>query len=206
MPMFDYIQGKKLLERYGIKSIDSRYVSSVEEAVKFAGKDKIVLKLISDKAIHKSKAGLVKLELVEQNEIASAYNDLIRKGKVLKPYKILAQKMAKSGVEIIIGGSTDKQFGKILLVGLGGIYVETFKDVQLGLCPITRNDALYMISELKSKNIITYNGEAEKQVVDLLLKVSKLLVEKKNISELDLNPVILRKDSYDVVDIRMIEG
>jgi succinyl-CoA synthetase beta subunit len=205
MPMLDYIQAKKLLETYGIKSADSKYVSSVEETVKFAGKDKIVLKLISNKAIHKSKAGLVKLDLTEQNEINAAYNDLVMKGKKLRPYKILAQKMAESGVEAIIGGNTDKQFGKMLLVGLGGIYVETFKDVQLGLCPITRNDAVYMLSELKSGRIITYDGKAEKQIVDLLLKVSKLLVEKKNISELDLNPVILRKDSYDVVDIRIIE-
>lgn len=204
--MLDYIQGKKLLERYGIKSVESKYVSSVEEAVKFAGKDKIVLKLISDKAIHKSKAGVVKLDLEEQSDITAAYSDLVRKGKTLRPYKILAQKMAKNGVEVIIGGSTDKQFGKMLLVGLGGIYVETFKDVQLGLCPITRNEALYMLSELKSRSIITYDGEAEKQIVDLLLKVSKILVDKKNIGELDLNPVILRKDSYDVVDIRMIEG
>jgi succinyl-CoA synthetase beta subunit len=203
--MLDYIQGKKLLDRYGIRSVESRYVSSAEEAVKFAGREKIVLKLISNKAIHKSKAGLVKLDLTEQSEINAAYSDLVGKGKKLRPYKILAQKMAKSGVEIIIGGNTDKQFGKMLLIGLGGIYVETFKDVQLGLCPITRNEALYMLSELKSGRIITYDGEAEKQVVDLLLKVSKLLVEKKSISELDLNPVIVRKDSYDVVDIRIIE-
>lgn len=203
--MLDYIAGKRLLDRYGIRSIESKYVFSAEEAVKFAGGNKIVLKGISDKAIHKSKAGLVKLELKEEDEIRSAYNELERKGKALKPFKILAQKMASSGVEVIIGGSTDKQFGQMLLVGLGGVYVETFKDVQLRLCPITKKDAGEMLAGLKSGRIITYDGEAENEIISLLLKISKLLVERKSISELDLNPVIIRKDSYDVVDIRIIE-
>jgi succinyl-CoA synthetase beta subunit len=204
MPLLDYMQAKKLLDRYGIKSVESVYVSSAEEAVRFSKGKKIVLKLVSDKALHKSKAGLVKLGLESEKEISTTYNELVRKGKKLRPYKILAQKMAVGGVEIIIGGSTDKQFGKMLLVGLGGIYVETFKDVQLRLCPITRGDALQMLSELQSGKVITYGGKATERVVSLLLKVSKLLVNNKRINELDLNPVIVRADSYDVVDIRML--
>lgn len=204
MPLLDYMQAKKLLERYGIRSVESKYVSSAEDAAKFAGEKRVVLKLISDKALHKSKAGLVKLDLDGEKEISSAYNELARKGKRLRPYKILAQKMAESGVEVIIGGNTDKQFGKFLLVGLGGIYVETFKDVQLRLCPITKNDAAKMLAELKSGRIITYNGKTQPSMVSLLLKVSKLLMENKRVSELDLNPVIVREDSYDVVDIRVI--
>ena len=108
--------------------------------------------------MHKSKEGFVKLGLQEPEDIAAAYNDLEKRGKKYAPFKVLAQKMASSGVEIIIGGSTDKQFGKMLLVGLGGIYVETFKDVQLKLCPITKMDAIDMLADLKSGKIITYNG------------------------------------------------
>ncbi len=66
-------------------------------------------------------------------------------------------------------------------------------------------DAIDMLADLKSGKIITYNGAAEKQIVDLLMKVSKMLVENEKITELDLNPVIVRADSYDVVDIRIIE-
>lgn len=203
--MLDYMLGKKLLDGYKIRSVDAKYVKSADEAVKFAGRSGIVLKVISDKAIHKTKEGLVKLGLQEVEEIIAAYKDLEKKGKKYSPFKVLAQKMAAPGVEMIIGGSTDKQFGKMLLVGLGGIYVETFKDVQLRLCPITKADAMDMLAELKSGKIITFNGAAEKQAVDLLLKVSKMLVERKGISELDLNPIIMRADSYDVVDIRIIE-
>lgn len=204
MPLLDYIQAKKLLDRYGIRSIDSKYVASAEEAASFAGGKKIVLKLISEKALHKSKAGLVKLGLENEKDIGTAYAELLRKGKKLRPYKILAQKMAEPGIEIIMGGKTDKQFGKMLLVGLGGIYVETFKDVQLRLCPITRGIALNMLSELQSERVITYQGKATERIVTMLLKVSKLLTNNKKVIELDLNPIIVRADSYDVVDIRIL--
>ncbi len=118
----------------------------------------IVLKLISDKAIHKSKEGLVKLDLRGKGEITAAFNYLVKKGEKLKPYKILAQKMSGGGIEIIMGGSTDKQFGRMLLVGLGGVYVETFKDVELRLCPISKDDAKEMLADLRSGGVITYNG------------------------------------------------
>ena len=204
MPLLDYMQAKKLLDRYGIRSVDAKYVNSADDAVKFSAGKKIVLKLISEKALHKSKAGLVKLDLESEKEIASAYAELLRKGKKLRPYKMLAQKMAEDGVEIIIGGNTDKQFGKMILLGLGGIYVEAFKDVQLRVCPITRGDAVDMISELKSGKVITYDGRSKERIVKLLLSVSKLLTNNKNVAELDLNPVIVRPGSYDVVDIRAI--
>ncbi len=204
MSLLDYMQAKKLLDKYKIRSVESKYVGSADDAWRFSAGKKIVLKLLSEKALHKTKAGLVKLGLAEEKEVRSAYDDLTKKGTKLKPYKILAQKMAEDGVEIIIGGNTDKQFGKVLLVGLGGIYVETFKDVQLRLCPITKADAEEMLSELESKDVITYGGRAEQEVVSLLLKVSKLLTDEKKIEQLDLNPVIVHPDSYEAVDIRVL--
>ncbi|MDE1855069.1 MAG: acetate--CoA ligase family protein [Candidatus Micrarchaeota archaeon] len=204
MPLLDYMQARKLLDKYKIKSIGSAYVNSAESAADFAKGKRIVLKLISEKAVHKSRAGLVKLDIDGEKEIAAAYDDLVRRGRMLRPYKILAQKMADPGVEIIIGGNTDAQFGKVLLVGLGGVYVEAFKDVQLRLCPITKADAVDMLSELQSRKIVTYDGKAEDEIVSLLMKVSKLLTENKKVSELDLNPVIVRQDSYEAVDIRIL--
>lgn len=204
MPLLDYMQAKRLLDRYGIRSIDGEYVGSAAEAVKFSGGRGIVLKLISDKALHKSKAGLVKLALREKEEITAAFNDLVRKGAKLRPYKILAQRMSEGGIEIIMGGNVDKQFGRMLLVGLGGVYVETFKDVELRLCPINKEDARGMLADLKSSKVVTYNGAATEMLASLLVKVSRLLVENGDVSELDLNPVIVREGSYDVVDIRII--
>ncbi len=203
MPLIDYFKGKQMLDRYGIKSVESRYVSSSEEAVRFAGNEPITLKLISDKALHKSKSGLVKLNL-KGSEIKNAFGELSAKSAKLRPYKIIAQKMARPGIEIIIGGRTDPQFGKLVLLGLGGIYVEVFKDFALRVCPITRYDADNMISQLKSKNVITFNGKDTEMIADLLVSISELLNENHNISELDLNPIIVREGSYEAVDIRIL--
>jgi len=202
--MLDYLQAKRILDKYGISSIASRYVTSGEDAIRFAGSKAIVLKVISNRAVHKSKAGLVKLRLSKPEEIRAAFKELANKGKRLTPYKILAQEMASGGVEAIIGGNTDEQFGKMILVGLGGVYVEIFKDVQLRLCPITRKDAESMLSELQSSSIITHNGKASAMLSSLLLRVSKMLTEEKKIKELDINPVIVKEDSYEVVDIRIM--
>jgi succinyl-CoA synthetase beta subunit len=203
MVLLDYFKGKEILDKYGIRSVDSSYVSSAKDASEFSGSDTVVLKLISSKALHKSKSGLVKLDL-RGAEVERAYEELCRKGKPLKPYNIIAQKMAKGGIEIIIGGRTDPQFGKLILLGLGGIYVEVFKDFALRVCPITKNDAVDMINQLKSRDVITFKGKNTKMLVKLLLSVSKLLVENKSIRELDLNPLIVKESSYEAVDIRMI--
>jgi|SRR5690348_3792740 len=203
MELMEYGAAAKLVNSYKIKSIESRYVKSAQEAISFSRGKKIVLKVLSGKALHKSKMGLVKVGLQNEKEIEAAFSELAKKGKKFAPYKIIAQKMAPGGIEIIIGGRNDAQFGKMVLLGLGGIYVETFKDFALRACPITRFDAKSMIAQLKSNKIVTYNGRMEAQLEDLLLKTSKLLVKTK-LEELDLNPVIIREDGYDVVDIRVL--
>jgi succinyl-CoA synthetase beta subunit len=204
--LWDYFKAKEILDKYGIRSIESRYVENADDAVKFSQSKPIVLKLISEKELHKSKAGLVKLELSNEKDIRRAYEELASKGKSLKPYKIIAQKMAEEGgIESIIGGRDDPQFGKLILIGLGGVYVEAFKDFALRVCPINEYDAGEMLEQLVSRNVITYKGESRKMLVKLLMSVSKLLVENPQIKELDLNPVILREKSYDVVDIRVLE-
>jgi hypothetical protein len=203
--LLEYFKAKGLLDRYGIRSIESRYVSNADAAVGFSKGEAIVLKVISEKALHKSRAGLVKLGLEDKNEIKRAYKELEAKGKKIAPYKIIAQKMAGRGVETIIGGREDPQFGKMVLIGLGGIYVEAFKDFALRSCPITRYDANEMLDQLRSREILTYNGKSTKMLTELLLSISRLLNENASIKELDLNPVILRESSYDIVDIRVLE-
>ncbi|MDE1869756.1 MAG: acetate--CoA ligase family protein [Candidatus Micrarchaeota archaeon] len=203
MELMEYGAAAKLVNSYKIKSIESKYVKDAKDAISFSKGKKIVLKVLSSKALHKSKMGLVKVGLSEPGEIEDAFSELVKKGKKFAPYKIIAQKMAQGGIEIIVGGRNDTQFGKMILLGLGGIYVETFKDFALRACPITRFDAQSMIAQLKSRNIVTYNGKMERQLEDLLLKTSALLVRTK-LEELDLNPVIIREDGYDVVDIRVL--
>ncbi len=193
-----------LLKQYNIRNVESKYVQSAKEAVSFSNGEPIVLKVLSQKALHKSKNRLVELNVSGAKEIANSYNQLSRRAKLFRPYKILAQKMVKNGIEIIIGGSIDPQFGKMILLGLGGIYVESFKDFALRICPITEYDAESMLNQLKSKPIIAPNEKSADQIKSLLLKVSQMFIENE-ITELDLNPVILHDDTYDAVDLRLIK-
>lgn len=192
-----------MLKKYGIESIRSKYVNSKEEAIRFADGKSIVLKLISEKQLHKANAGLVKVNLDTNANIEKAFDELKGKGKSLSPYKIIAQDSAKQGVEAIIGSRVDSQFGKLILFGLGGSYVEALKDVSIRLCPIDKYQAGQMIEQLRSSALITHNGKATERIESLLMQASKM-IEKENIEELDLNPVIIREDGYDIVDIRVL--
>ncbi|MCL5122458.1 MAG: acetate--CoA ligase family protein [Candidatus Marsarchaeota archaeon] len=200
--LLEYEKARALLDRYGIRSIDSRYLQSGKEAASFAEKGNIAMKAISQKALHKTKSGLVVLNVSSDNA-EKAFAELSKKAEKYRPYRILGQRMAPSGLEIIVGGRTDEQFGKLILIGLGGIYVEVFRDFALRVCPISRHDAESMIEQLKSKSVIAKDTETERMLVDLLLKVSKMLSEN-DITELDLNPIILHEKGYDAVDLRVM--
>lgn len=202
--LVDYDKANALLKKYGIATVGSRYVKSAGDAIAFAGGNSIALKVLSPKAIHKTKSGLIALDLSTAQDITEAYKRLAKKAQKLKPSRMLAQRMVKRGLEIIIGGNIDPQFGKMVLLGLGGIYVETFKDFALRVIPISRYDADSMVNQLKSKNIIAPDSHSEKLIMDLLLKVSRML-ENNDIKELDLNPIMLHDGRYDAVDLRILK-
>ncbi|MGC8649024.1 MAG: acetate--CoA ligase family protein [Candidatus Micrarchaeia archaeon] len=199
----DYDKAGLLLNSYGFKLIESKFTTSADEAISFADGREIILKAITLKATHKSKNGLIFPNLTNEEEIKRAYNLLVKRAQKFKPFQILVQPMIKNGIEIIIGGNTDKQFGKMVVVGLGGIYVEVFKDFSARICPISGYDAQMMINELKSKNIIASNPHYENLVKEIIVKASKMFMEN-NIQEFDLNPVILHDNTYDIVDLRML--
>jgi succinyl-CoA synthetase beta subunit len=202
MALVEYFEAERLLKRHGIRSVESRYVRSAEEAAAFSAGEQIVLKAVSGKALHKAKSGLVIAGLAG-DEIAKAYSSLERRAAPYRPYRILAQKMVRGSVEIIIGGSEDAQFGKMVLLGLGGIYVEAFRDFALRVCPINIDEALSMVRQLRSRSVIAPNAPRERMVAELVLKVARMYQNSK-VKELDLNPVILHDGAYDAVDIRMI--
>ena len=204
--LMDYMKAKALLNDYSIRSVDSTYVNSAQEAINFSKKKPIVLKVLTQKALHKSKSGLVELNLKDDVSISNAYHKLVKKSLGYKPYKILAQHMVdykSDNIEIIIGGRNDPQFGQLVLIGLGGIYVETFKDFTLRVCPINKKDAFSMIDELKSGHIIAKDKKNRDMIAEILTNVSKLMINNK-INELDLNPLILHDNTYSAVDLRLL--
>ncbi|MGC8537662.1 MAG: acetate--CoA ligase family protein [Candidatus Micrarchaeia archaeon] len=202
--LVEYMEAYRLMKKYGIKTVQSAYVSSAQQAIKFSAGKPIVLKAISNKALHKTKSGLVALNLNGDSQISTAFARLTKAAEKYKPYKILAQHMVPQGIEVIMGGREDAQFGKLILFGLGGIYVETFKDVSIRVCPIKKTDAQSMLDDLKSKSIIAKDAKSASMLEGLLLKVSRMLVEN-DIKELDLNPLILHDGTYDAVDLRILK-
>jgi succinyl-CoA synthetase beta subunit len=204
MPMIDYIEASKMAKRYGLRVARAAYVSSADDAVSFASGKTVVMKVISQKAIHKTKSGVVLLDLRGEKEVRKGFSDLTKKAAQLKPYKILIQEMVKGGVEIIIGGTVDQQFGKLILLGLGGIYVEVFKDFAERVCPVGRAEAVSMVNQLRAKKVIAPDGKSEEMVISLITRIGKMF-EDEGLAELDLNPVILHDGTYDLVDIRAIK-
>lgn len=203
MALVEYFAAERLLKKQGIRSAESRYVRSPEDAVRFSGGGRIVLKAISGKALHKSRSGLVVAGLEGEDGIARAYRSLEKRAAQYRPYRILAQKMVGGNIEIIIGGNEDAQFGKMILLGLGGIYVEAFRDFALRVCPINMDEALLMVRQLRSRAVVAPDAARERMVAELVLKAARMYQNSK-IKELDLNPVILHDGTYDAVDIRMI--
>lgn len=164
----------------------------------------IALKAIGKKIIHKSDIGGVKLHIASKNEALHAFHSL---QKIHGIEKVAVQPMVK-GIEIIIGGKRDMQFGPVVLIGSGGIYTEILKDVSMRLCPVTKKDAMEMICELKIYPILMGSRGQKKinvnRLAQLLVNVSHLMRNEK-ISELDLNPVMATPQKIVVVDVRIIE-
>lgn len=168
----------------------------------------IALKIISDEISHKTDVGGVKIGIKNDQALSLAYDEIMESVKGYSMNGILVQKMARKGIELIIGGKKDTQFGHLIILGLGGVYVEIFKDISLRLCPITENDVEEMIEELKSHPIIRgargQKGISIKELKELMLATSRF-IQKNDLKELDLNPVIFNENGYDIVDARMVK-
>ncbi|MDE1856834.1 MAG: acetate--CoA ligase family protein [Candidatus Micrarchaeota archaeon] len=205
--LMDYMEANRLLKRYGISAVESSYVKSPTDAISFFRyvKSPIVMKAISEKALHKSRSGLVMLNLDTAEKARRAYDELSKRAAKFKPYRILAQKMLPHDVEIIVGGREDPQFGKIMLLGLGGIYVEAFRDFAVRVCPITDFDAGDMIDQLRASHIIAKDEQSRSMLKGVLMRVSKMLYNNGSIGELDLNPMVMDGKRYVAVDIRVLK-
>ncbi len=170
----------------------------------------VVLKVDSPEIIHKSDFGVIFLNLKNKDEVNRALKTemTILKMHNIQNYDFIVQEMFK-GQELIMGMKRDKTFGPVILLGLGGIFVEVIKDISMRIAPLAKKDCYEMIQELKGKNLLEgYRGKKEVSkdaIVDVLLKLSKLSLSEKNISEIDFNPVIVNEKEACVVDARMIK-
>ena len=208
------IESKELLKEAGINVIDTRLATSSEEAVSISQQIgfPVVLKISTPDIIHKSDAGGVKVGLKTPKQVTKAYDDILKAAKQNNPQAriqgISVQKMARPGVEVIIGMSKDAQFGPMIMFGLGGIWVELLKDVSFRITPLTRRDAAEMIGEIKGYPLLTgYRGQEAVDITrleDFILKVSDFAENNPEIKELDLNPVFAYSNDAVAVDARII--
>jgi len=208
------IESKELIREAGLPVVEARLAVNEEDVERISDQlgFPVALKVISPDIIHKSDAGGVRLGLADGARAAEAYRDMI--ASITKQYPkadirgVSVQKMARPGVEVIIGMTKDPQFGPALMFGLGGVLVEVLKDVSFRVVPLTKRDAQEMIREIKGYPILEgYRGQEPADIgllEELLLKVSEFVNRSPEVKELDLNPVFAYRDGAVVVDARVI--
>ncbi len=204
-------EAKQVLQNMNILIPPSKLVLSEEEAIESAKEFgfPVVLKLMSKDVMHKTDSGAVVIDLSNEQEVKETYNDFIRRFENVEIAGVLVEKMVKKGLELIIGTSTDSTFGPVILFGVGGVLVEAIKDVVFRMCPVTKEQALGAIGEIKAKILLEgFRGQPKvnkDQLADLLVKISQLAWENREyITEMDINPIIANEDGIFPVDARII--
>ncbi len=159
----------------------------------------VAMKIISPEIVHKTESGALALNIKNERKLRSEFKKLLRimENKNIRGI-ILVQKMANPGTEAIIGSRRDPNFGQVLMFGLGGIFVEILKDVVFHLAPVNRDEALNMISSIKTASLL--RGARNMPVADrsaladAIVAVGKLIVSCPRIEELDINPILVYEE------------
>jgi len=210
------LKALEVLTAYGIPVAPHRLASSGEE-VAAAGAEfgyPLVLKIASPDLLHKTEVGGVILNLKTEEEAIEAYEGMIDRISSLEPdatiWGVTAQKMLPKGKEVILGSTRNDTFGALLMIGLGGIYAEAFKDVAFGLAPIPAATARKMLDSVRSSKLLKgFRGEPMSDVpktIESLLRLSQLVTDWPEIMELDVNPLMVYEAGQGVVavDARII--
>jgi len=212
----DELAGKQLLAGYGIAVPKSVVVQDVAQAAAACATllPPLALKIMSPDILHKSDAGGVAVGLENAAQVEAAMRSMMA-AKPIAESRIdgfLLEEMAPAGQEIVIGGVRDPQFGPLVMVGLGGVFVEVLADVAFRICPITPLDAQEMLEELKGAPLLKgVRGRAPASrgaIIDVLLKVAGdgglLMRHAADIEEADVNPLIVSESGAVAVDARFV--
>jgi acyl-CoA synthetase (NDP forming) len=202
--ILDEFRSKRVFERYGIPVCREAIVSTPEEALdaaKTVGYP-VAFKLFGEDAPHKSELGGVCLGLTTPLELAEAFK---RFSTCFGPgHSFLVQEYVPGQVEVILGGKRDPVFGPTVMIGIGGVLTELFKDFSLRVCPFGPADAREMVEELRGYALFSgYRGRERIDpglLVDALLKARDLMMENPDILELDINPLTVEPGRVTAVD------
>jgi len=208
------VESKQLLHEAGIAVTESRLAIDADEAAAAASDIgfPVVLKVVSADIAHKSDVGGVALDLRDEEAVRAAYDSMMGAVREAAPSAkvegVAVQLMAKPGTEVIIGTTTDSQFGPVVMFGLGGIFVEVLKDVSFRIVPLEPRDAKQIVREIKGFAVL--EGVRGQPAVDIealermILQVSDFAAQRPDVAELDLNPVIAYPDGAVAVDARIV--
>jgi acetate---CoA ligase (ADP-forming) len=200
---------RTLLSYYDIPMINGDFAKTSHEAQTIAENIgyPVAMKIVSPHILHKSDAGGIVLNLQNAGELLSAYDAMMN--QVSKSHQsaqiegVLIEKMAPKGVEVIVGMKRDPSFGPLMMFGLGGIYVELFKDVAFGIAPLTRADVNRMIDNTKASALLAgIRGGAKldrEALVELILHLSAIAQNHPQIQEIEINPLLILPDGQGVM-------
>ncbi len=204
----------RILSTYGLPVIKTETASSKTEAVEAAKRIgyPVAMKIVSPDVVHKIDVGGVKLDLNSDRDISEAYDEILRnvKARVLNPRieGVLLQEFVTGGTETIIGIHRDPKFGPLLMFGLGGIYVEAYRDVSFRLAPIRELSADNMISQIRGSKILQgFRGQPPadtKAIAECIERLSQLSIELPDVAELDVNPLVAFQNGCRALDARII--
>jgi 3-hydroxypropionyl-CoA synthetase (ADP-forming) len=206
-------EAKTLCKEYSIQTPEGQVARTQAEAFMISKKlgFPLVAKIVSPQVIHKTETGGVMLNIQSLEQAKSAYNKIIERVKRYNPDAkidgVLLERMADPGLEVIIGGTHDSQFGTVLMFGIGGVFVEALRDVTFRLAPITEGDARSMVAGVRSQKLLTgFRGSVadREAIAHILMAASKLISENEAVIELDLNPAIVHEKGAVVVDARVV--
>jgi acyl-CoA synthetase (NDP forming) len=210
------IESKRLLEAAGISTAMAEHARTADEASAAAVRAGLpaVLKVLSPDISHKSEVGGVMLELRSEQEVRNAFARIRRNLAEHAPQArfdgVAVQAMAAPGLELIIGVVRDARFGPLVLVGLGGVFVEVMQDTAVRLAPVDAHEAQAMLDQLRGRAILSGVRGARAidlgAVVELIVTTSVLASQRGEINELDLNPVVAYPDGVKVLDARILLG
>ncbi len=205
---------EELFQLYDLPTPDQAVARSSGEAAEFALRIgyPVIAKVSSPDILHKTDIGGVRTNLRNAAEVKKAYEDILKNCAKAMPTAgirgVLIQQFLPIGNEFIVGGIRDENFGPLVMVGLGGIYTELFRDTRFSLAPVTMNRAYDMLSSLKSWKLLTgMRGKAALDIESLaetIVTIGQLMHDCAAISEIDLNPVLVGKDRIVVADAKVV--
>ena len=208
-------EGLEILGAYGFPLPKNILAKTEDEAVEAANKIgySVVMKIASPQIVHKSDAGGVKVNLTNDDEVRNAFKEIVENAKKYDSDAeikgVLIVEMVKGGKEMIIGSKLEPGFGPVIMLGMGGIYVEILKDVTFRLAPLTDQESNDMIMSIKTKKLLDgVRGEKPSDVEKLsecIQRLSQLVTDFSEIKELDMNPVLVmeKNNGCKILDVRI---